>query len=159
MPQIVLASAHHIPAVQTLWREYWDSLAFRADFQNFSVELAALPGVYAPPEGRLLLALVDEQPGGTAAFRPLPDCSARSCEAKRLYVRPQYRGWGLGRALLTRLIEEARAAGYHEMYGDTLTSMTSALQMYFQFGFTEVPPYSPNPTPGAIFLRLALRHA
>jgi putative acetyltransferase len=153
MLNIVLASSEHTGAVQTLWREYWESLALSADFQNFANELAALPGVYAPPRGRLLLALVDGAPAGTAAFRPLTE---HSCEAKRLYVHPRHRREGIGRALLTRLITEARAAGYHEMYGDTLTSMRSALQMYFQFGFSEVPPYSSNPTPGAIFLKLAL---
>jgi len=153
MLNIVLVSSEHIGAVKTLWREYWESLALPGDFQNFANELAALPGVYAPPGGRLLLASLDGAPAGTAAFRPLTE---HSCEAKRLYVPPRHRGKGIGRTLLTRLITEARAAGYREMFGDTLTSMTSALQMYFEFGFSEVPPYSENPTPGAIFLKLAL---
>jgi len=153
MFDIVLASSPHIDAIRALWREYWESLALPPDFQDFAHELATLPGPYAPPRGRLLLALLDGVPAGTAAFRPLTE---HACEAKRLYVNPRHRGLGLGPALLTRLIAEARAAGYREMFGDTLTSMTSALQMYFQFGFSEVPPYSSNPTPGAIFLRLAL---
>jgi putative acetyltransferase len=153
MFNIVLASGQQIDAIRALWREYWDSLALPADFQNFAEELATLPGAYAPPKGRLLLATIDGAPAGTAAFRPLTE---QSCEAKRLYVQPGHRGLGLGRALLNRLITEARGAGYREMYGDTLTSMTSALQMYFRFGFSEVPPYSANPTPGAIFLRRSL---
>jgi GNAT superfamily N-acetyltransferase len=87
------------------------------------------------------------------ALRPL---SEFGCEAKRLYVHPRFRGQGVGAALLNRLIEEARVAGYREMYGDTLTSMRTALQMYSRFGFCEVAPYSANPTPGAIFLKLSL---
>ena len=151
--KLVLASGQQIDAIRTLWREYWDSLALPPDFQSFAEEHRTLPGIYAPPAGRLLLALIDGEPAGTAALRPL---ILDSCEAKRLYVRPCYRGRGLGKALLDRLVSEARAAGYQEMYGDTLKSMTSALQMYTQIGFSEVPPYSPNPMPGAIFLRLAL---
>src|ERR1700761_5518527 len=138
MFNIALVSSEHTAVIQTLWREYWESLALPADFQNFAAELSTLPGVYAPPRGRLLLALLDGAPAGTAAFRPL---TAHSCEAKRLYVRPRYRGQGAGRALLERLITEARAAGYHEMFGDTLKSMKSALLMYTQLGFSEVPPY------------------
>jgi GNAT superfamily N-acetyltransferase len=141
-------------AVQSLWREYWESLQFSPCFQNFEEELRSLPGIYAPPKGRLLIASVDDAPAGTAAFRPVDE---RSCEAKRLYVRPQYRGKRVGRALLDRLVEEARTAGYQNMYGDTLERMTEALTMYRRFGFEETSPYSANPTPGAIYLRLALR--
>jgi putative acetyltransferase len=154
--EIIEASGQEVAAVQDLWRDYWDSLGLPQDFQRFSGELQTLPGVYAPPMGRLLLALVQGNAAGTAALRPL---SGRSCEAKRLYVRPQYRGKGVGRALLCRLLEEARSAGYREVYGDTLKSMTAALEMYRQIGFSEVAPYSSNPTPGAIFLRLSLSAA
>ncbi len=150
---IIPASGEEMDAIRNLWREYWDSLGLPPEFQNFAEEFRELPGKYAPPEGRLLLALIDGKPAGTAALRPVSTCS---CEAKRLYVRPQYRGKGIGRSLLLRLVEEARAAGYREMYGDTLKSMTSALQMYSQIGFCEVAPYSSNPTPDAIFLRLSL---
>jgi putative acetyltransferase len=115
MLDIVLAASEHTGVIQTLWREYWESLALPADFQNFANEVAALPGVYAPPGGRLLLASLDGAPVGTAAFRPLTE---HSCEAKRLYVHPRHRGKGIGRTLLTRLITEARAAGYREMFGD-----------------------------------------
>ncbi len=150
---IIVASREEIDTIQNLWREYWDSLGLPEDFQSFAEELRMLPGAYAFPEGRLLLARVQGDAAGTAAFRRL---STSSCEAKRLYVRPEYRGKGIGRSLLNRLVEEARMAGYREMYGDTLTSMKSALQMYRQSGFSEVAPYSPHPTPGAIFLRLSL---
>ena len=151
--EIVSASGQEIDAIRDLWREYWDSLALPPDFQNFTEENRTLPGVYALPKGRLLLALVQGKPAGTIALRPL---SKSSCEAKRLYVRPSYRGEGLGRALLDQLVKEARGAGYQEIFGDTLKSMTSALQMYSQIGFFEVGPYSSSPTPDAIFLKLPL---
>lgn len=151
--EIILASGPNIGLVQDLWREYWRSIGLPPDFQNFIEEIASLPGAYSYPRGRLLLALCGGRPAGTAAFRPLDH---QSCEAKRLYVRPQYRGKGIGKALLEELVREARREGYREMYGDTLKSMASALKMYSQRGFSEVAPYSANPTPGAIFLKLEL---
>ena len=150
---ITLASLQEIGAVQQLWSEYWDSLGFPADFQGFAEERKSLPGAYAPPKGRLVLALVQDQLAGTGALRPLNE---RSCEAKRLYVRPPYRGHGVGRALLTKLVQEARGEGYEEMYADTLASMGPALRLYAQLGFSEVGPYSSNPTPGAIYLKCSL---
>jgi GNAT superfamily N-acetyltransferase len=150
---IIPASDQDIEAVRDLWTEYWDSIGLPPDFQGFAEERLALPGAYAPPKGRLLIALVQGKPAGTAALRPL---SGPSCEAKRLYVRRRYRGRGIGRALVDRLINEARLAGYEEIYGDTLKSMKSALQLYHQIGFREVAPYSSDPTPGAIFLKLCL---
>lgn len=113
-----------VEAVRQLWIQYWDALQLPADFQGFTEERRSLPGVYAPPDGRLLLARVDGQPAATAALR--------------------------------RLVEEARAAGYEEMYGDTLPSMRPALRLYNQIGFVEVGPYSAKPTPDAIFLKLIL---
>jgi putative acetyltransferase len=151
--RIVPAGGEEIRAVQELWREYWDRLGLAADFQNFAREVESLPGVYAEPDGRLLLAFRDGEPAGTAALRRL---NGHACEAKRLYVRPRFQGAGIGRALLTRLREEARAAGYREMYGDTLDSMQAALDLYCRFGFRRVEAYSEHPTPGAIFLRLKL---
>jgi len=150
---IISASDQDVEAVRDLWTEYWDSLGLPPDFQSFAQERLALPGAYAPPKGRLLIALVQGKLAGTAALRPL---RTKSCEAKRLYVRPQYRGKGIGRALIERLINEARLAGYEEMFGDTLKSMESALQMYKRLGFCNVGPYSLNPTPGAVFLKLSL---
>lgn len=123
------------------------------DFQDFAQELESLPGVYAAPRGRLLIAWIEGEPAGSGAFRPL---SATACEAKRVYVRPQYRGKRVGKALLDRLIADARAAGYSEMYADTLRTMTAALKMYREYGFAEVGPYSAKPTPDAIYLRLLL---
>ncbi len=123
-------------------------------FQDFERERASLPGKYAAPKGRLLLARIDGQPAGTAALRPLTE---EECEAKRIWVCPEFRGCGLGRALLRRLIDEARAMGYCTMFADTLPSMQAALRLYRDTGFEEVSPYSENPTPGAVFLRMWLR--
>jgi GNAT superfamily N-acetyltransferase len=152
--EITLASTPgELNEIRGLWSEYWDSLRLPPEFQNFAQELDSLPGAYAAPKGRLLLARIEDQPAGSAAFRPL---NAHSCEAKRLYVRPEHRRKGIGKALLGRLLADARAAGYSDMYADTLSTMESALLMYKEVGFAEVPPYSANPTPNAIFLKLHL---
>jgi GNAT superfamily N-acetyltransferase len=149
----IVQDASGILAVQELWAEYWESLGLSPDFQNFARELQTLPGRYAPPEGRLLLLRVDGRAVGTAAFRPLGESA---CEAKRLYVRPVYRNRGIGSSMLETLIMEARLCGYRNVYADTLTSMTSALDLYRRIGFVEVGPYSDDPTPGAFYLRLSL---
>jgi putative acetyltransferase len=146
-------SARDVAAVQELWSEYWRSLGLSLDFQDFAEELRALPGRYAPPAGRLLLVRIDGQPAGTAAFRPL---GQDACEAKRLYVRPAYRRRGIAGSLLAKLTAEARRSGYRSLYGDTLATMASALDLYRSIGFVEVGPYSDNPTPGAIYLRMSL---
>ncbi len=142
-----------IDAVRELWNAYWDSLGFSAEFQSFTEELRELPGKYSPPAGRLLLVRIDGRPVATAAFRRL---TTEACEAKRLYVDPAYRHRGIAAALLTRLVEEARRSGYRTLYGDTLPTMASALVLYRKVGFVETGPYSENPTPGAIYLRLSL---
>jgi putative acetyltransferase len=151
--EITVAAGQQIAVVQDLWREYWSSIGLPPDLQGFVDEVNTLPGVYGAPAGRLLLATIGGEPAGTAAFRPL---DARRCEAKRLYVRPRYRGQGVGRILLDRLVEEARTGGYRAIYCDTLKSMTAALQMYKASGFSEVAPYSATPTPDAIYLGLVL---
>jgi GNAT superfamily N-acetyltransferase len=108
MPDVIVADAADLAAVRELWTEYWASAGLDPQFQGFADELAALPSVYAPPAGRLLLATVDGHPAATAALRPL---DRQRAEMKRLYVRPGYRGLGLARRLLDRLTREARAAG------------------------------------------------
>jgi putative acetyltransferase len=143
----------HLTMVQQLFAEYWESFGFTPCFQNFAEEVAALPGYYAPPAGRLALALVDGEPAGCIALRPVDLSRA---EAKRLYVRPKFRGLGTGLALLEWVIGQARAAGYREMLGDTMPVMQRALAMYARLGFEQTGPYSPDATPGAIYLRLVL---
>jgi GNAT superfamily N-acetyltransferase len=140
--------------VRALFEEYWQSFGFTPCFQNFSGELAALPGDYVPPAGRLALALVDGQPAGCVALRRLDD---KRGEFKRLYVREAYRGMRLGRALLAWIVAEAKAAGYRELVCDTMPVMADALAMYERNGFQRSEPYSDHPTPGAIFLRLVLK--
>jgi len=142
-----------IALVRLLFQEYWDSFGFTPCFQNFRRELAELPGKYAPPGGRLGLALVDGRAMGCVALRPL---DSTRCEAKRLYVKPEARGLGLGAALLAWVIAEARSAGYCEMLGDTMPVMRQALAMYDRLGFERIGPYSPEATEGAIYLRLKL---
>ena len=139
--------------VRDLFREYWSSFGFSPCFQNFEAEVAGLPGAYAQPGGALAVAHMDGQPAGCAAFRRFdPD----RAEAKRLFVRPQFRGQGVGRELLAWVIAEARRLGYRELVGDTVPEMTQALAMYDRMGFERTGPYAAEPTPGAIYLRLKL---
>lgn len=139
--------------IEGLFREYAASLGMDLAFQQFSEELASLPGKYAPPSGRLLLAYVGEKPAGCVALRPLKD---GACEMKRLYVRPDLRGKGLGRRLVQQLLDGARQAGYSRIYLDTLPSMREAIALYESFGFRDTEPYCRNPAPGARFLALDL---
>ena len=153
MTIVSAGDAAKLRAVRVLLEEYWASFGFTPCFQNFGAELAGLPGEYAPPSGRLAIALVDDEPAGCVALRRF---DAERCEAKRLWVRPEFRGRGISRALLDWVIAEARAAGYREMVGDTMPAMSMALAMYDRCGFERTGPYAENPTSGAIFLRLKL---
>jgi ribosomal protein S18 acetylase RimI-like enzyme len=140
--------------VRELFVEYAAGLGVDLCFQSFDEELAGLPGKYAPPDGALLLATVDGEPAGCVALRPLGD---GACEMKRLYVRDAYRGMGLGRALVARVIAEAEARGYAAMRLDTLDTMATALRLYQGFGFRDTGAYVYNPIPGARYLELALQ--
>ena len=152
--EIVPASTpEYLAMVRQLFEEYWQSFGFTPCFQNFAVEVDGLPGYYTPPAGRLALSLDGGEPVGCVALRPLDNSRA---EAKRLYVRLQFRGQGAGLELLQWVIGEARAAGYREMLGDTMPVMRRALAMYERLGFEQTGPYVPEATPGAIYLRLAL---
>jgi len=146
-------SPAEVAQVRALFEEYWNSFGFTPCFQNFGVELESLPGKYGPPEGRLAIAFIDGELAGCAAFR-LWDQDR--CEMKRFYIRPQFRGRGAGRALMNWLLAEARTAGYREVICDTMPVMTEAIAMYERAGFERTGPYAPDPTPGAIFLRLKL---
>jgi putative acetyltransferase len=153
MIEIVRATtAEHVAAVRELWSGYWDELGFTPCFQNFDREIADLPGKYAPPTGCLLVAVVDGRVAGAVALRGL---DRESCEAKRLYVATGHRGKSIARALMERIIEEARSAGYRRMVGDTMPVMTQALAMYDRMGFRRIDGY-PGSTDGAICIEYTL---
>jgi len=142
-----------IEIVQELWNEYWATLGLAPQFQSFADELRNLPGAYGEAGGRLMIAWAGEEAAGTIALRRL---SQVSCEVKRLYVRPKFRGQGLGRALLNSLIASSCSIGYVTMYADSLPSMDGAQALYQSCGFTQVGPYSPAPTDGAVYFELLL---
>ena len=154
MQIVPVATLDQIETVRRLFQEYWDSFEFTPCFQGFSAEVAALPGAYAPPGGRLALAMIDGAAAGCVALRRV---DALRGEAKRLYVRPEFRGRGIARALLEWLIGEARDAGYRELVGDTMPVMQQALALYERMGFHRTSPYLSEPTPGAICIRLAIQ--
>ena len=159
-PQIELVpaeSAEQIAAVRELFSEYAASLSIDLGFQNFDAELAGLPGVYAPPGGALLLALVDGAPAGCVAMRALPESDhTNACEMKRLYVRRAFRRFGLGRLLTQQLMDLATQSGHSCMLLDTLDDMEAARGLYTALGFDEIPPYYFNPIPGAHYLKVEL---
>ena len=146
-----------LDAARELLQEYARGLGVDLCFQNFEAELASLPGDYGAPAGQLLLALVDDQLAGCGALRALTGVDyANACEMKRLYVRPAFRRFGLGRVLAQALIDEARRAGYSTILLDTLDDMEAARELYASLGFEEVAPYYYNPIPGAHYLKVDL---
>ena len=146
-----------LASTAAIFREYAASLDVDLCFQNFDAELASLPGDYAAPAGQLLLAYVDGQLAGCGALRPLAEVDyANACEMKRLFVRPGFRRFGLGRLLAQALLDEARGAGYSAMLLDTLDDMEAARELYATLGFEEIPPYYFNPIPGAHYLKADL---
>ncbi len=147
-------SPAQIASARELFLEYAKSLEFSLCFQSFDKELAGLPGDYAPPDGRLLLASYEGALAGCGALHKL---EPGICEMKRLYLRPAFRGKGLGRILTERVILEARAIGYERMRLDTIgSSMKDAVALYRALGFREISPYRPNPIPGALYMELQL---
>lgn len=147
-------SPEQITAIRELFLEYAKSLGFSLCFQNFDQELASLPGDYAPPEGRLWLVNWNGQPAGCVALHKI---TTEICEMKRLYIRPQFRGKGLGRELAEKIIAEAKQIGYKKLRLDTVEPvMKTAVAMYRTLGFREIAPYRPNPIEGALYMELEL---
>ncbi len=155
---IVLAeSAEQIRQVSELFEEYRASLDVTLCFESFKRELAELPGAYAKPSGSLLLALCGSRPAGCVALRRLEQ---GICEMKRLYVRPAFRGQGLGKELLDAILAEGRVCGYSKMRLDTIASvMKAAVGLYRSRGFREIAPYTHDRIAGAIYLELSIEDA
>jgi ribosomal protein S18 acetylase RimI-like enzyme len=143
--------------VRVLFREYAEALNVDLCFQQFEEELAALPWDYGPPRGSLLLATVAGDLAGCCALRPLDNVDyADACEMKRLYVRPQFRGMGLGRMLVEATLDMARQSDYACVLLDTLNDMEAARALYDDLGFASIPPYYFNPIAGAHYLKADL---
>lgn len=143
-----------LAAARRLIQAYADWLAVDLCFQGFDAELASLPGAYAPPQGRLLLAKVAGEVVGCVGLRPL---EPGICEMKRLWVEPGWGGYGIGRALAQAVIDAARDAGYQRMRLDTVpTRMPAAQGLYRALGFQEIPPYYDCPLEGVVMLELVL---
>jgi len=151
-------TADEIATVRELFLEYAESLGVSLCFQGFDKELAELPGSYAPPAGRLYLAQVDGAVTGCVGLRPLESGANGDgrCEMKRLYLRPNSRGLGLGRRLAKHIIAEARAIGYRRLVLDTLADMGEARALYGSLGFREIPAYYANPLSGVLYAELDL---
>lgn len=143
----------HYRKVRDLFLQYADSLDFDLEFQGFSRELATLPGSYAPPEGCILLAEASGRWAGCVALRPLED---KICEMKRLYVRSEFRGRGIGRLLAISVIDRARAIGYEKMRLDTVPAMKEARTLYYSLDFRNINAYRYNPVDDASYMELQL---
>jgi len=151
------STADELDALRDIFREYAASLKVDLCFQGFEQELIALPGEYAEPRGALLMARVDGQVAGCCALRPMDSVDyPNACEMKRLYVRPAFRGLGLGRQLADAIMDAARIGGYAYVLLDTLDDMEAARTLYEDLGFEEIPPYYHNPIAGAHYLKAEL---
>ncbi len=145
---------NELKEVRQLFLEYQQFLGVDLCFQGFKEELAGLPGKYAPPKGALLLAVEEPEIAGCVALRELDEAV---CEMKRLFVRPPFRGRGVGRLLAQAIIEEARKLDYLLMRLDTLDSLKAALGLYESLGFKKTEPYYDNPLPGVVYWEMRLK--
>lgn len=147
------ASAADYEHVSALFREYVQSLGFELTFQDFEREIGALPSEYGPPDGSAWIAFAGSSPAGAVGLRRFDE---RSGEMKRLFVRPPFRGRGIGRALALTLIDTARSLGYERVLLDTIDSMKEAIALYRSLDFVQIAAYRHNPLPGAAYFERAL---
>lgn len=155
MIEFVFAESKELlSATRDLFIEYASSLDFDLSFQNFDKELTELPGEYSLPDGRLVVAINETKVAGCVALRNLVN---GICEMKRLYIRPEYRGKGIGKELVKIIIGEAEKIGYTRMRLDTVPAMKEAIALYRSMGFYEIAPYRNNPIEGAIFMEFNLK--
>ena len=140
-------------SVRSLFIQYADALGLNLEFQGFSRELAELPGKYAPPQGCILLAVAGDSYSGCVALRPLENAI---CEMKRLFVKPEYQGRGIGRLLANAIVVEARRKGYQKMRLDTIESMHAAQTLYLSLGFKTIEAYCYNPLENPSYMELDL---
>ncbi|MCP8968598.1 GNAT family N-acetyltransferase [Ectobacillus ponti] len=152
MRYIEVTDNEQLSEVREIFAEYTASLGINLDFQGVEAELAALPGKYAPPEGAIFLA-IDQETAGCVALRKLEEGVG---EIKRLYVRPHFKGRGLGRQLMSLIIRKAPELGYTKLRLDTLPSMKEAVSLYTSLGFNRIAPYCYNPIEGAMYMELTL---
>lgn len=151
---VTVESSRQIETIRELFLEYAKSLNFDLCFQGFDKELESLPGKYAAPDGRLLLALYEEKISGCVGLWKVND---QVCEMKRLWVRPKFRGKKIGRQLAEFVIEQARIIGYSKMKLDTIDTMTEAIKLYVSLGFQSTSAYRYNPVEGAEYMELDLK--
>lgn len=157
---ITPSSLTEMESCRQIFREYAAGLGVDLCFQDFESELVNLPGEYAAPRGCLVLAMVNAEVAGCCALRPLDSVDiANAAEMKRLYVRPAFRGLGLGRGLAQALLDCAHRLGYDCVLLDTLDDMEAARALYEDLGFEEIPPYYHNPIPGAHYLKVEIDSA
>lgn len=160
MPQVELLTPDTpalLEATREIFQQYAASLGVDLALHDFEAELARLPGEYAAPQGALLLVLVDGDVAGCGALRPFPEADyANACEMRRLYVRPAFRRFGLGRLMVQALLDRGLQAGHSTVLLDTLDEMEAARGLYASLGFEEIPPYYFNPLPGAHYLKATL---
>jgi putative acetyltransferase len=150
---VSVESQEQTAAARELFLEYAAAIGVDLEYQGFTAELAALPSPYVPPNGALLIAKINDETAGCVALRRIDD---QTGEMKRLYVRPAFRSWGLGKHLIGEIIQTARRAGYSTLRLDTLPNMVTAQGLYRSLGFSEIPAYNSTHLPGTRFYELSL---